>query len=126
MDCFSSHTIGEVFSILVFCLTKFTLGQKLPTLKRRLAWINDDIQGQDDRLAAWLSSIKGAKSVVLEVGAGTKLPVLRINTSIIAQELKAHVVRINLNEPTPAENTTVIMQGAGAALVAIASEVRAR
>jgi len=90
------------------------------------AWIDDEVKAADGRLATWLHSVQGAKVVVIEVGAGTKLPFIRRNAEIIAAELRVPVIRINLHEALAGPGVIPINLGAAEALAAIGHQLEVR
>jgi len=64
-------------------------------------WISDRTDSQQQRFAQWLRGIAFAKAklVVLEIGAGTAVPSVRMTCETLAHTYGATLVRINPHEP---------------------------
>jgi NAD-dependent SIR2 family protein deacetylase len=82
------------------------------------AWIARRTEAQARRMEAWLRTVR--RPVVIEVGAGTAIPSVRLFGQRVVQELGGRLVRINPREPAVADRRDVgIALGAVAALEAI-------
>jgi hypothetical protein len=75
-------------------------------------WVGLPYEKQQQRLAAWISSV--SKLVVVEVGAGKALPtVRRFSERLSAQRL----IRINLRESNTNASHGVGLEGTAAAML---------
>ena len=65
------------------------------------AWIPNRSHEQEFRLRTWLQSVKAerGKLVVIELGAGTAIPSVRILSSRAVNDNRATLIRINPREP---------------------------
>jgi NAD-dependent SIR2 family protein deacetylase len=84
-------------------------------------WDGAHTEAQEQRLSAWLESVVRAKGklAVIELGAGTGVPTVRMASERAARLESATLVRINLREPNVPAGHVGIAQGALAALTAI-------
>ncbi len=84
------------------------------------AWVSDRTDTQERRFTRWLSSVpeKPAALVVVELGAGTAVPTVRL-TGEQLQRRGATLVRINVREPEGPRGTIGLAGGAAATLAAI-------
>jgi NAD-dependent SIR2 family protein deacetylase len=74
---------------------------------------------QEQRFNQWLQEIDGARLVIVECGAGTGVPTVRVLDEHLALKMGGKLIRINVREPqVPAGNIGLPM-GALAALRAI-------
>ncbi len=71
------------------------------------------------RLMRWLDGARGSSLVVVELGAGTAVPTVRMTSERVAIGLGAVLVRINLREPQAPPGHVGISAGALEALSAI-------
>ena len=62
-------------------------------------WVRDRTAAQQAAYAAWLKAVSGARLVVVECGAGTAIPTVRMESERAAQRYGAMLVRINVREP---------------------------
>jgi NAD-dependent SIR2 family protein deacetylase len=66
-------------------------------------WESERTAGQSQRMSAWLASLEGARVVVIECGAGTAIPAVRLfcERNVGAQSLRPEgtLIRINPAEP---------------------------
>lgn len=74
---------------------------------------------QSRRLEAWLSGVEGKRLVIVECGAGTHVPTVRMTSERFARALGATLVRINVREPQVPHGHVGLPMGAHAALAAI-------
>jgi NAD-dependent SIR2 family protein deacetylase len=86
-------------------------------------WIGDRTDEQQVRLGAWLASVAGARLVVLELGAGTGVPTVRLVGESIARRRGATLVRVNPREADVPPGAIALAMGALAALDALAARV---
>jgi NAD-dependent SIR2 family protein deacetylase len=62
-------------------------------------WIDRRTAAQQRRYHAWLRSLGDARLAVIECGAGTAVPTVRLESERVARRPGATLVRINLREP---------------------------
>jgi NAD-dependent SIR2 family protein deacetylase len=74
---------------------------------------------QQERLRAWLRSVKRARLVIVECGAGTAVPTVRVFSEDIVRSFDATLIRINPREPEVPDGHISITAGALETLVAI-------
>jgi NAD-dependent SIR2 family protein deacetylase len=82
-------------------------------------WDPSHAEAQRDRLHAWLSSIQGSSLVVIECGAGTAIPTVRLACERIAHHHDGTLIRINPREPVVPAGQISLPLGALEALAAI-------
>jgi len=82
-------------------------------------WVPHRSHGQHARLARWLDGCRGAALVVVELGAGTAVPTVRLTSERVAHGPGATLVRINVREPQAPPGHIGIAAGALEALSAI-------
>jgi NAD-dependent SIR2 family protein deacetylase len=76
-------------------------------------WNSLRFDGQEQRYRDWLGSIAGSKLVILEFGAGTAVPTVRLQSERIAASLSnATLIRVNPREPEIAGAGVSISSGA--------------
>jgi len=66
------------------------------------AWLDHRTRAQQQRFMVWVRTLEesGAKFVVIEVGAGTVIPTVRLTSERMAERLRGTLVRINPREAT--------------------------
>lgn len=92
--------------------TSFTAGGELPTCPRcaRLArpnvlmfgdwrWIARRTDEQHVRMMEWFDLVGDGRLVVVELGAGTAVPTVRLTAERVASRRRGCLIRINLREP---------------------------
>lgn len=62
-------------------------------------WIPTRSNEQEARFGQWLDSIRGTNLVVVEIGAGTAVPTVRLTSERTVGHLGGTLIRINLREP---------------------------
>jgi NAD-dependent SIR2 family protein deacetylase len=62
-------------------------------------WIPRRTSAQERRFDTWLAEVIDAKTVVIELGAGSAVPTVRVTSEHAATRLGATLVRINPREP---------------------------
>jgi NAD-dependent SIR2 family protein deacetylase len=82
-------------------------------------WHSTRTEAQMHSLGLWLSTLGGAKLVVLECGAGRAIPTVRLTCEEIAERYDAPLIRINTREPQVPPGHISLPLGALAALAAI-------
>ncbi|HVU50401.1 MAG TPA: Sir2 family NAD-dependent protein deacetylase [Polyangia bacterium] len=89
------------------------------------SWIGDRTDEQQARLHAWLAELAAARArlVVLELGAGTGVPTVRLASEAIARRPGATLVRVNPRESHAPPGAISLATGALAALEALAARV---
>jgi NAD-dependent SIR2 family protein deacetylase len=61
-------------------------------------WDSSRSDAQQRRLTAWLNSLDGARLVIIECGAGTAIPTVRLACQDAASRYRGKLLRINLRE----------------------------
>jgi NAD-dependent SIR2 family protein deacetylase len=74
---------------------------------------------QQERLDAWLGSVQGSRLAIVECGAGTAIPTVRMFCEEVAASHDARLIRINLREPEVPAGHIGLAAGALAAVTAI-------
>lgn len=86
-------------------------------------WLPHRTAAQEERMRRWLEGLEG-RFVVIEIGAGTAVPTVRLTSEHLARNPGGRLVRINPREPrTPADGIGVALQGL-AALEALDERLR--
>jgi hypothetical protein len=62
-------------------------------------WIPNRSSEQERRFDAWLDEAAASRLVIVELGAGTGVPTVRLGSERIARSHRATLIRINLREP---------------------------
>lgn len=90
-------------------------------------WEHGRVMKQDARLTAWLASVRHARVVLIECGAGTAVPAVRRFDEELARKIRGlRLVRINPREPQVPRRHRGLATGALAALRAIDTRLAAR
>ena len=63
------------------------------------SWLEGRAEAQRDRFEAFLDEIVGRRLVVVELGAGTGIPTIRMTSERLGRRTDARVVRVNPREP---------------------------
>lgn len=82
-------------------------------------WDSTRSDDQERRLRAWLRPLAGARLAVIEMGAGTGVPTIRIMSEDFARMPGATLIRINVREPQVPAGHIAMETGALDALKAI-------
>jgi NAD-dependent SIR2 family protein deacetylase len=84
-------------------------------------WIREPTEQQMGTFEAWTRALQaqGARVAMVEIGAGTTLPAIRMQTSSLLSRLDGRLIRINLREADGEGDTLSIPLSALAALEAI-------
>jgi len=84
-------------------------------------WDETRTMAQDRRLARWLEEVARARGnlVVVECGAGTAVPSVRIHDEHVARRFGATLIRINPREPQGPSGILSIAGGARETVEAI-------
>jgi len=62
-------------------------------------WLPERTEAQERRLGAWIAGLGGARLAVVEIGAGTAVPTVRMTSEQLARRPGATLIRINVREP---------------------------
>jgi len=62
-------------------------------------WLPHRMSNQERRFASWLETVGGARFVIIEIGAGSAVPTVRMTSERVASRTGATLVRINPREP---------------------------
>ena len=62
-------------------------------------WIPSRSHAQENRFAGWLERATGSRIVVVEMGAGSAVPTVRLTSEQVASRANASLIRINPREP---------------------------
>jgi NAD-dependent SIR2 family protein deacetylase len=91
-------------------------------------WDSSLAAQQEERLAEWTWRVRAARAplVVVELGAGTGVPTVRMASERAAAEPGTTLIRINVREPLVPAGHVGIAQGALAALTAVDEILSAR
>ncbi len=79
-------------------------------------WIPHRSSEQERRFETWLDEAGEGRLVIVELGAGTGVPTVRLNSERIARSRRGTLIRINLREPQVPPNQIGIACGALEAL----------
>ena len=82
-------------------------------------WIPHRSSAQERRLEAWIDEAKNSRLVIIELGAGSAVPTVRMTSERVARSLDATLVRINPQEPLVPGGHVSLPLGALEALEAI-------
>ena len=86
-------------------------------------WDTSRANEQDQKFEEWLQSVKGRNTVVVEIGAGTGIPTIRLMAERMARRYGGQHIRINLRESEVDTGSIPIAMGAAAALTSIEEEI---
>lgn len=75
-------------------------------------WIGDRTDGQGQRFNHWLSQNRGRPVVIVECGAGTGVPTVRMTSESLVSKMNATLIRLNTREPEVPRGQTGIPLGA--------------
>jgi NAD-dependent SIR2 family protein deacetylase len=90
------------------------------------AWVDTRTDEQRVRLAAWLRELADARArlIVLELGAGTAVPTVRLTSESLARRLGGTLVRVNPREPEAPPGAISLRAGAREAIERLADLAR--
>jgi NAD-dependent SIR2 family protein deacetylase len=83
------------------------------------AWLDDRTAAQHERYERWLAGLADVRVVVIECGAGTAIPSVRIESERVANRYDATLIRINVRDPQTPRGHIALALPAKAALEAI-------
>lgn len=75
-------------------------------------WLGDRTEDQQNRFARWLEENSDRSIVIIECGAGTGVPTVRMTSESIVRRYNASLIRINVREPQVPGGHTGIAAGA--------------
>jgi len=82
-------------------------------------WISNRTSEQSDRFEDWLHKIRDRRLVIVELGAGTAVPTVRMTSERVAHNLGGTLIRINPREPRVPHGHISISTGGRQSLVDI-------
>jgi len=75
-------------------------------------WLPERTTVQEGRFADWAGDLGDAKLVIVEVGAGTSVPTVRMTSENLARRPGANLIRINVREPqVPGDHIGIALGG---------------
>jgi NAD-dependent SIR2 family protein deacetylase len=83
-------------------------------------WISYRTDDQQHRMGQWLTENRGGSVVIVECGAGTGVPTVRMTSESIVSRFNASLIRINVREPRVPHGQIGLPMGALEALTGIA------
>jgi len=86
-------------------------------------WLPDRTSAQERRFADWVAHLGDSRLVIVEVGAGTAVPTVRMTSEQLAHRPGATLIRINVREPQVPRNHIGIALGGLEALREIAERI---
>lgn len=82
------------------------------------AWVQEREGAQEKRLHNWLEEVRlfGSELAVIEIGAGTQIPTIRIKSQYLSKLMGGQLIRINPDDPDleGAEGVSLPMSGLAA------------
>jgi len=77
-------------------------------------WLSQRTNDQQYRFQNWISDVSdhGGEIVIIECGAGTGVPTVRMTSENLVRGINAHLIRINLREPRVPDGQIGIAAGA--------------
>jgi NAD-dependent SIR2 family protein deacetylase len=85
-------------------------------------WLPERTASQEARFASWVGELGAARLAIVEIGAGTAVPTVRMTSEQLARRPGATLIRINVREPQVAREHIGIALGGLEAL----QEIRKR
>jgi len=119
VDESSFRAVGELPS----CPECHTLARPNVLMFNDWSWVSERTAAQEQRLERWLASVRGRRLVVIELGAGSAVPTVRLTSEHVASRLGAPLVRINPREPQAPAGQLGIAGGALEVLEAIDTQL---
>ena len=75
-------------------------------------WLPERTEAQERRFGEWVAGLGDARLAVVEVGAGTAVPTVRMTSEQIARRPGATLIRINVREPqAPRDHVGIALGG---------------
>jgi NAD-dependent SIR2 family protein deacetylase len=82
-------------------------------------WERRRAAAQEANLETWLRELNGARLAIIECGAGTSIPTVRVFCEEMADRYLASLIRINLREPEVPKGHIALAMGSAEALASI-------
>ena len=77
------------------------------------AWLPDRTDAQERRFADWVNHLGGTRLAIVEIGAGTAVPTVRMTSEQLARRPGARLIRINVRETqVPGDHIGIALGGA--------------
>lgn len=89
-------------------------------------WDEARSDAQAESMRAWLETLRGHRIVVVECGAGTTIPTVRMMSERVTRALGGILVRVNVREPSGPEGTLSFSIDALEGLHALDAKLRAK
>ena len=86
-------------------------------------WLGDRTEDQGQRFNNWLAENRGRSIAIVECGAGTGVPTVRMTSESLVSRMKASLIRLNTREPEVPRGQIGIPLGALDALEKIKTHV---
>jgi NAD-dependent SIR2 family protein deacetylase len=90
-----------------------------------MGWDTSHAEAQQARFGAWLAGLAGCRVAVVECGAGTAVPTVRLACESLARQFRGTLIRINVREPEVPAGHVGLPLGALEALEAIDARLAA-
>ena len=75
-------------------------------------WLPERTSVQEGRFSSWVSNLGDARLAIIEIGAGTAVPTVRMTSEQLARRSGATLIRINVREPqVPGDHIGIAMGG---------------
>jgi hypothetical protein len=75
-------------------------------------WLPERTTAQEARFADWIGDLGNARLAIVEIGAGTAVPTVRMTSENLARRSGASLIRINVREPhVPADHIGIALGG---------------
>ena len=87
-------------------------------------WLPERTTAQERRFASWMNGLGDARLVIVEIGAGTAVPTVRMTSEQLARRPGATLIRIDVREPQVPRDHIGIPLGGLEALRGIAARIR--
>lgn len=87
-------------------------------------WLPERTSAQERRFADWIGGLDDARLAIVEIGAGTAVPTVRMTSEQLARRPRATLMRINIREPRVPDDHVGIAMGGLEALQEIQDRLR--
>jgi len=75
-------------------------------------WLPERTSVQEGRFSSWVSNLGDARLAIIEIGAGTAVPTVRMTSEQLARRSGSTLIRINVREPqVPGDHIGIAMGG---------------
>ena len=109
----------RAFSVLPECPRCGALTRPNVLMFGDWGWVPDRTSAQESRFETWLAEVSGSSLVIVELGAGTAVPTVRMTSERAVSNLGGTLVRINPREPHVPHGHVSLPLGALEALTTI-------